>query len=193
MNGRPFQYSVDWFRYVIHQDPTWDSSTLGPDDYTASALLDPFGVQTWQGDLSAARDRGVKILHYHGLSDPVISSDNSRRYYNHVAESMGGLTSAEMDKFYRYFRVSGMGHCSGGPGAWMIGNRMDAVAGLEPERNVLSAIVKWVEDGVAPEYIEGMGRDEGGREFRRRHCRYPLGNRYKGEGDPRRPDSWECV
>lgn len=190
-NGKPFQYSVDWFRYVLHQDPAWDPRTIGQDDYTLSATLDPFGVQTWRGDLSAARSRGVKILHYHGLRDPLITSDNSGRYYEHVSQTMG-LTSREMDGFYRYFRVGGMNHCAGGPGAVRIGNRADNVAGWQPEGNVLSAIVRWVEDGVAPETIEGTGHDEDG-VFSRRHCRYPGRNRYKGEGNPRVSESWGCV
>lgn len=190
-NGRPFQYSVDWIRYVLRQDPTWDPRSIGQDDYALSASLDPFGVQTWRGDLSAARDRGVKILHYHGLRDPQITSDNSGRYYEHVSRTMG-LANHEMDGFYRYFRVAGMDHCANGPGAIRIGNRVDNVDGWEPESNVLSAVVRWVEDGVAPETIEGAGYDEDG-VFRRRHCRYPFRNRYRGEGDPRISESWECV
>lgn len=190
-NGLPFQYSVDWFRYVLHQDPAWDPRSIGQDDYALSASLDPYGTQTWRGGLSAARDRGVKILHYHGLRDPLITSENSGRYYEHVSRTMG-LTSDEMDGFYRYFRVAGMNHCAGGPGAVRIGNRADNVDGWEPEGNVLLAVVRWVEDGVAPETIGGTGSDEAG-VFERRHCRYPLRNRYKGEGNPRVPESWECV
>lgn len=190
-NGRPFQYSVDWFRYVIHQDPSWDPRTINQQDYIASATLDPYGVQGWVGDLSASKDRGVKIIHYHGLSDPVISSENSHRYYNHVAATMD-LSYEEMDGFYRYFRVAGMNHCAGGLGAIHIGARPDTFAGWAPEKNVLSAVVRWVEDGVAPDYVEGTGYDDAGT-FSRRHCRYPRRNQYTGEGDPRRPDGWECV
>ena len=56
-------------------------------------------------------------MHYHGLTDAVITSDNSPRYYNHVSNTMQ-LRSSELDEFYRFFRVSGMNHCSGGVGAW---------------------------------------------------------------------------
>lgn len=192
MSGSPVPYVQDWFRYVVHNDSSWDPATIGPEDYAAAAQLNPFNIQTWEGDLSGARDHGTKILHYHGLQDYIISSDISARYYNHVARTMG-LTSAELDDFYRYFRVSGMNHCQGGPGATRIGNRLDAVAGYEPEKNVLWAIVKWVEEGVGPEYIQGTGVNEANVTFSRRHCKYPLRGKYSGSGDPKDPDSWECI
>ncbi|KAL6854732.1 the tannase [Amphichorda felina] len=192
MTGNPFPYTVEWFRYVVYSDPSWDPATLGPDDYAAATELNPFNIQTWEGDLSEVRDQGTKVLHYHGLEDPVISNDNSQRYYNHVARTMG-LTYAEMDDFYRYFRISGMSHCYKGNGAWRIGNGFpDSAAGYEPEKNVLWAIVKWVEEGIAPEHIEGTS-DEAHGSFSRRHCKYPLRGRYTGSGGAKDPDSWECV
>jgi feruloyl esterase len=109
-NGEPFPYTEDWFRYVVYNDPGWDPATLNVKDYTAAAAKDPSGIATWDGDLSKVRDRGAKILHYHGQADPIITSDNSPRYYDHVARTMG-LTSGELDGFYRFFRISGMGHC----------------------------------------------------------------------------------
>ncbi|KAG9252427.1 tannase and feruloyl esterase [Emericellopsis atlantica] len=192
MSGYPFPYTGDWFRYVVYSDAEWDPSTLGPEDYAFAASQNPFNVQTWEGDLAGVRNRGAKILHYHGLQDPVISSDNSERYYNHVARTMG-LTTTELDHFYRYFRISGMSHCSGGAGAYKIGNVMGAMSGYDPDENVLSAIVRWVEDGLAPDHVKGTGETGEGETFARNHCKYPLRGRYTGKGDPKSPDSWECV
>ncbi|KAK1635766.1 tannase and feruloyl esterase [Colletotrichum phormii] len=193
--GRAFPYTTDWFQNVIYNGTTWDPATIGPKDFAAAAAQNPGGIETWKGDLSGVKDRGTKVLHYHGLQDPIISSDNSARYYNHVSRTMG-LTSAQLDEFYRYFRISGMNHCSGGPGASFIGNKESAVAGFEPERNVLSAIVKWVEEGVAPDSILGTafvnGTQGGQVAFTRKHCKYPTRNVYK-TGDPNSPDSWTCV
>ncbi|CRK28919.1 hypothetical protein BN1708_015385 [Verticillium longisporum] len=195
LGGRPFPYTNDWFRNVVYNDSNWDAATLGPADYAAAAKQNPFNIATWEGDLSGVRDRGARILHYHGLQDPIISSDNSARYYNHVSRTMG-LTSAELDEFYRYFRISGLNHCAGGPGATFIGNRAVAVAGDEPERNVLSAIVRWVEEGIAPEHILGTayinGTKTAGVNFERKHCKYPARNVYQS-GDPKLADSWACV
>ncbi|KAL9948870.1 Tannase and feruloyl esterase [Verticillium nonalfalfae] len=195
LGGRPFPYTNDWFRNVVYNDSSWDAATLGPADYAAAAKQNPFNIATWEGDLSGVRDRGARILHYHGLQDPIISSDNSARYYNHVSRTMG-LTSAALDEFYRYFRISGLNHCAGGPGATFIGNRAVAVAGDEPERNVLSAIVRWVEEGIAPDHILGTayinGTKTAGVNFERKHCKYPARNVYRS-GDPKLADSWACV
>ncbi|KAK1977730.1 tannase and feruloyl esterase [Colletotrichum cereale] len=194
-NGKPFSYTVDWFQNVIYNDTNWDPATLGPKDFSAAAAQNPGGSQTWNGDLSGVKSRGAKILHYHGLQDSIISSDISALYYNHVSRTMG-LNSAQLDEFYRYFRISGMNHCGGGPGATLIGNRGGSVAGIEPERNVLSAIIQWVEEGVAPDTLLGTafvnGTVGGEVAFERKHCKYPARNVYKA-GDPASADSWTCV
>lgn len=196
-SGAAFSYTADWFRYVVYNDPAWDPATLGAADYTAAAQLNPYNIQTWEGDLSGVRDGGGKILHYHGQQDMIISSYNSPRYYEHVAATMG-LSSDQLDEFYRFFKISGMGHCDGGPGATFIGQGIDSNATLDPEGNVLTAMVRWVEQGVAPETLLGTAyvnetKDSGEIAFQRRHCKYPLRNVYSGSGDPTVPDSWECV
>ncbi|KAK1980414.1 Tannase/feruloyl esterase [Colletotrichum cereale] len=193
LGGRPNAYPMDWWRYALYKDTEWDISTLGFQDYQAAARLDPWNVSTWQGDLSGARRLGVKILHYHGLQDDLISSDNSERYYDHVSRTMN-LPSAELDDFYRYFRISGMGHCRGGTGASLIGGNPQSFASYEPDANVLAAIVRWVEEGIAPDYILGSRlADTGEVDLQRKHCKYPARNVFKGQGDPRTPDGWECV
>ncbi|KAM5365042.1 hypothetical protein ACJZ2D_011178 [Fusarium nematophilum] len=192
LNGEPHQYPMDWWRYVIYNNPNWDPATLNPQDYIAAAKKDPYGAATWEGDLSGARRQGTKILHYHGLEDNAISSDNSARYYDHVSRTMS-LSSDDLDDFYRYFRISGLAHCRGGKGASQIGGNQDTYATYDPDRNVLAAIVRWVEEGVAPEYITGTKVAGGKTVAERRHCRYPRRNVYKGEGDPNSSGSWECV
>ena len=87
-------------------------------------------------------------------------------------------SSADLDTFYRFFRISGMFHCNSGPGAWVLGQGGGAPSegiGFKPESNVLAALVQWVEDGVAPETIEGTKFVDdvvkSGVSFTRRHCR----------------------
>ncbi|KAH6874410.1 Tannase/feruloyl esterase [Thelonectria olida] len=193
--GQPFG-AVDWFRYAIFNNSAWDPFSLKPEDYATSSHLNLFNIETWEGDLSTFKDAGGKVLHYHGLVDGVISSDNSPRYYEHVSETMS-LSPAELDDFYRYFRISGMAHCNGGPGATFIGNRASTTASLDPDENVLMAIVRWVEDGIAPDTILGTayvnGTKSKGVDFKRRHCRWPYRNAYKGSGNVKHADSWECV
>lgn len=196
LNGAIFPYTQDWYRYVIYNDPSWDPATLSAEDMAYASKLNPQDSQTWKGDLSKFRDRGSKVLHYHGQADGLISADNSPRYYEHVAETMK-LAPRELDDFYRFFRISGMQHCSGGPGAWEIGQGPTSAPTKDPDANILTAIVRWVEEGVAPETVMGTkyvnDSAASGVSFKRKHCRYPYRNAYKGKGDPTEPESWECV
>ncbi|KAH7377484.1 tannase and feruloyl esterase [Cadophora sp. MPI-SDFR-AT-0126] len=193
--GQPFGAS-DWFKYAIFNDPNWDPMSLKPADYVLSSSLNRFNIETFDGDLSAFQKKGGKLLHYHGLVDPVISSENSPRYYQHVSDTMG-LSSTQLDEFYRYFPVSGMTHCSGGPGAAFIGNSARNSASLDPQENVLMRMIDWVENGNAPETITGVafvnGTVESGIAFKRNHCKWPARNQYQGSGDPNNADSWKCL
>ncbi|RSL55421.1 hypothetical protein CEP53_007119 [Fusarium sp. AF-6] len=195
VNDNPFPYSTEWLRYVIYENADWDPSTTNTKDYEAMIEKNPYNVQTWKGDLSGIRDRGAKILHYHGLQDGMISSEISQIYYDHVSRTMG-LSSTELDKFYRFFRISGCGHCAWGDGASRIGSKLINLGGLDPESNLLLAIVRWVEEGIPPETIMGYryvdGERENGVDYKRRHCRYPYRNTWDRVGDPKDVDSWSC-
>ncbi|KAK1466129.1 feruloyl esterase B [Colletotrichum cuscutae] len=96
----------DWYRYAISNDSNWDAITLRPENYTIASGLNHFNIDTWDGDLSAFQNRGGKLLHWHGLADGVLSSENSHRYYEHVSQIMG-MDSEPLDEFYRVFRISG--------------------------------------------------------------------------------------
>jgi feruloyl esterase len=106
---------------------------------------------------------------------------------------------AQLDDFYRFFRISGMAHCGGGPGASRIGNQARNSAGsLDPEDNVLMAMVRWVEEGVAPEVVVGTRFKNGTAagsdvDYKRRHCKWPARNVYKGVGDYKDSLNWDCI
>jgi feruloyl esterase len=195
-NGKPFSIADEWYKNVIFENKTWDISKITLEDMAYASKLNPSKAETWNGDISAFRARGGKVLHYHGLIDGLISSDNSARYYNHVRRTMK-MSPAQLDDFYRYFRISGMGHCGSGNGAWAIGQSARAISSTESEANVLSAIVKWVEEGKAPDYLLGTkfvgDAAEKGVSFKRRHCKYPKRNLYKGSGDASDPNNWQCI
>ncbi|TLD31802.1 feruloyl esteras-like protein B [Venturia nashicola] len=190
-NGSPFPYTMDWFRYAIYQNASWDAATLSLEDMAYAHKLNPSNAETWSGDLNAFFNRGSKVIHYHGLSDPVISSENSKRYYEHVRSTMG-LTYAAQDEFYRYFPISGTGHCGGGRGAWAIGQSQKAAASSRAQANVLSAIVQWVEQDIPPESLLGTKWVDDTRSkgiaFQRNHCKYPATNKYKGAATEARMD-----
>ncbi|KAK3067695.1 tannase [Teratosphaeriaceae sp. CCFEE 6253] len=155
--GQPFPYTTDWYRYALLNSTTWTADQLNADYAALASEIDPHGISTWKGDLSAFQAQGGKILHYHGQADSIITSENSPRYYDHVSTTMG-LPPKDLDAFYRFFRIGGMDHCAGGVGAWQIGQSGASTAGaeLDAQHNVLLRMVEWVEQGQAPETVTGV-------------------------------------
>ncbi|KAJ5189497.1 Tannase/feruloyl esterase [Penicillium cf. griseofulvum] len=183
-NGQPFQYGEDWFRYVVYDDPSWSGANFTVKDAAAALAQNPYNIQTWDGDISPFKKAGGKILHYHGLQDGLISSEDSKMYYAHL------------DEFYRFFPISGMGHCSAGDGAYGIGQGIGTYDGTNPEDNVLMAMVQWVEEGKAPETVRGTKLSTGPgskAEYKRKHCRWPRRNVFKGPGHYTDENAWECI
>lgn len=197
LSGHPFPYTVDWFRYAILSNPTWDPTTFNLADAILADELNLFNISTFDADLYGFKNAGGKILTYQGMQDQVITSENSERYYKKLSQTMN-LPPSDLDSFYRYFRISGMGHCSGGPGAWKIGQAYSKDPNsFEPEDNILLAMVNWVEAGVAPEFVRGTKyvNDTAalGVDFRRKHCKFPARNVYVGPGKSTDEDAWKCV
>jgi feruloyl esterase len=172
--GKPFSDSYDWFRYVVYNSPNWDPLRFTPADAEKANELNPFDVRTWPRprDLQSFRKQGGKLITYHGMADQQITSYNTARWFEHLHRES---SFEELDEWVRFFRISGMYHCNSGPGAWNFG-QVPGTA-YEAENNVLAAIVKWVEEGVAPAVLEGIKPSDdpssnASPQFSRRHCRF---------------------
>ncbi len=153
--------------------------------YTEAALS--FMLPPDPTNLARLKNRGAKIMVYHGVSDTIFSSDDTTSWYEAVAKNNAGDAS----NFARFFRVPGMNHCSGGPAT--------------DQFDMLSALVAWVEQGQAPESItasaRGMGNAAGANTDvpaawsptrTRPLCPYPKVARYKGSGDLESAASFSC-
>jgi hypothetical protein len=62
-------------------------------------------------DLSAFKDRGGKLVVYHGNSDPVFSVNDSINWYQGLDKNQSGRAR----DFARLVTVPGLNHCQGGP------------------------------------------------------------------------------
>lgn len=176
LSGTPFPYSVDWFRYAVFSDAAWDPASWTIQDATVAEVKNPGNARTWPSDLSLFRDAGGKLLIYHGGADQQITGLDTERWYNYLSRGMSARSDT-LDEFMRFFRIPGMAHCSGGNGAWQIG-QSSAGAKNTPynaQNNALVALVDWVEKGNAPDTIMGtrfVDDDVGkGVALSRRHCR----------------------
>ena len=100
------------------------------------------------------------------------------------------------EDFYRLFLVPGMAHCGGGAGANSFGNGgSGAATGRDPERDIFSALERWVERGVAPERVVGTGRatDDPSKPLTRPLCPYPQVAQYRGSGDVNDAANFACA
>ncbi|WP_371544506.1 tannase/feruloyl esterase family alpha/beta hydrolase [Streptomyces sp. NBC_00554] len=97
-------------------------------------------------DLSAFKAAGGKLIIWHGLADPNISSVASMAYYQAVQKKMGGAAATQ--DFARLFLLPGVAHCGGGQGP----DSIDA----------LSAIIGWVTEDQAPDSLFSQDIDSGG-------------------------------
>lgn len=109
------------------------------------ALQSSFGnINTDNPDLSAFKNRGGKMLTWHGLADELIMPQGTVNYYNSVVEKMGGLTAAQ--DFYRLYLVPGAGH--GTPNG--TANPAAQVPFFTPTQ-FYDALTAWVEKGTVPD------------------------------------------
>ncbi|KAI8625541.1 tannase and feruloyl esterase [Xylariaceae sp. FL1651] len=198
-SGQAYGPSVDWFRFAVLEFPSWDPAMYTEDDALLAVQKNPAGIQTWPSSLAAFRHHGGKILSFHGQQDQQITSLNSVRFWKNLASGMN-FDEEQMDTFFRLFRVPGMNHCSGGPGAWTIGQGGTAASygiPFDGTHNVLAAVVDWVENGAAPDNIIGTkfvnDSVDAGIMYQHRHCKYPYRSTYKGEGDSSAIGNWQCI
>ncbi|KAK9771469.1 putative Carboxylic ester hydrolase [Seiridium cardinale] len=201
MNGDEPQFGPTFYRNGVYNDSHWDWRTLTVNDVYTADSINPGGSNAYNPDLRPFEARGGKIVQYHGYSDPLIPSLNAPAWYDTIHAFYGSLgRDQEVQDFYRLFMVPGMGHCSGGSGAWVLdGASQD---GLIPpvddaSHSMLYSLVQWVEGGgsAAPESViatKYAGDVMPSVKFQRPLCRWPVVAEYDGVGDVNAASSWAC-
>ena len=197
-----FKFANSYFGQAVLEQQNWDFRTLTfTDDLEFADRKDGWVLSANNPDLRSFRDHKGKLIQYHGWGDAALSPYNSINYYESVEDFMSKYpdprsdTSKPVSDFYRLFMVPGMGHCGLGAGPNRFGDPLQATAPNDPERDVLAALDKWVETGVAPDHIVGEGSVSGdsSKKLTRPLCPYPQVARYKGQGDPYVAASFECA
>ena len=153
--------------------------------YTESAMS--FMTPPNASDLSALAARGAKMMVYHGTSDPIFSSDDTVHWYQDVNTRNAGFAG----NFARLYLVPGMNHCSGGPAT--------------DQFDMLTPLVKWVEQGAAPQSVVASARGAGNAgganadvpadwaaDRTRPLCPYPKVARYNGSGSIEDAANFSC-
>ncbi len=194
------QLPLFWFTVP---DPTYNPLTVNYDTDISLVTAHSPAVNN-STDISAFIDRGGKLIFYHGLSDSGPPWPYTVNYFHRVAkrqaqvhgnENGGGNddSSAALrnaSDFMKLYLVPNMGHCGGNAAT----DRFD----------MLTPMVNWIENGVAPESIVASGTNfsstsgtlTGLPTTRSRPlCPYPQTLRYSGRpgGDISIASNYTCV
>ncbi|KAI2463108.1 tannase and feruloyl esterase [Annulohypoxylon bovei var. microspora] len=189
----------DFWRGAIYNDSNWTPNNFSESDMEFALNINPGLVNADDTDLSSFHRRGGKIISYHGRNDETVTSALSEQFFGGVQSALN-LTLGEIHDFYRLFFLPGMHHCSGGLGAWSIGNAQKYPYDkrlLDSRHNALIALVEWVENGTAPKTLVGTKyeNDSVGSTItaQRTYCPYPMVSKWNGANDTSLATSWNCV
>jgi feruloyl esterase len=169
---------LDQFRFLVFGDPSWTIQKFNWDsDIVQAEEKDNNTLNALNPNLQPFISRGGKLIQYHGWSDPQISPAGTTQYYESVVQALGGRN--KVHDSYRLYMAPGMGHCSGGEGP----NTFDMVTALE----------RWVEAGVAPSQIPAsITRPSAMLNRSRPLCPYPEVAVYKGSGSTDEGGNFAC-
>jgi feruloyl esterase len=163
-NPVPVGYAVDYFKYIVFKDATWDPKTLNYDSHVEQASKGANLVfDATDADISRFTRRGGKLIMYQGWAEPGIPPGNLVKYFDEIQQKTSGAKDA-----VRVFMVPGMGHCGGGNGT----STFDMVAALDG----------WREGGKAPAQVNASRVRDGKVDRTRPLCAWPTVAKHNGSG-----------
>ena len=190
--GKSLQYAfaTQGGANMIYQNAAWDFRAYNL-DHDVKIADDTMGgrLNAVDPNLNALKDRGGKLILYHGWSDSALAPLASVNYYQSVVSKMGQKQAAD---FVRLYMIPGMQHCGGGPGPDSFGATPSSPK-EDAQHSMSAALERWVETGVPPDKIiatKYMGKDV----VRTRPlCPYPQVARYSGTGGADDEANFKCV
>jgi len=185
----------------------------------AKAALSPITAAP-SPDLTAFKNHGGKIIQFAGWNDSVVPPDGSVNYYHSLAlfEKLRGLPSATINQmtnsltpemvastaaalgdrvrqYHRLFMLPATAHCGGSTGPSSIGGGMPEppAAFRNADNHVVSAVIKWVEQGIAPDKIIANRFSGTTVTLSRPLCPWPAQAVYNGSGAVTVAANFSCV
>lgn len=215
---------IGHYVYSMESPPfNWRNLNFSTDYDFIKQILTPV-TSAPSPDISAFKARGGKLIQYHGWNDPLVTPQVSPNYFNALTqfESLKALPKAEFDQriealspgdvsstalamastvqqYHRLFMMPGVPHCgieatATGPNAIGGGFVEPPKAFRDADHHVVSAVIKWVEEGAAPETIIATKFAPDGTTVVRQRplCPYPKQAVYKGSGDVNVASNFSC-
>lgn len=185
----PAYLAVALFGDGVHRGPNWDARTFRiADDLPAIDRV--MNLHADDPDIDAFVRRGGKLILYQGWADPLVAPQPTLAYFGALRTRLGTKTLAGAA---RLFMAPGMAHCRGGGVPDAFGGFGGDAPTPDSDHDLLSALERWLAQGVAPERIIAS-RLENGRVVQTRPlCAHPAQARYRGAGDPSDAASFACI
>lgn len=182
----PFRWlwgkDFDFMKFDFHKDLQEAIRKLGP-------VLDADNP-----DMAAFRDHGGKLLVVGGSMDAIIPYTGFMEYYRKVADKQGSME--ETMQFFRFLLMPGFSHTIGGAGVQEVGMLGITEVPRDSEHDVICAMERWCEQGIAPERLLGTHFEMGDRGLKFGYARpayvYPYMTEYIG-GNPCEPENYRPV
>lgn len=162
--SKHFQFGTQIFQQFVFHDTTWDYRTYDFQDFFPTTRFASSFLDATSTDYSEFKQRGGKMLIYHGWNDPALSALATIEHYEAAQK-----VDPNLDDHVRLFLLPGVLHCGGGPGPG--------------QADWLQYVRDWVERGQAPERIVVAKREGGRVTMTRPVFPYPDRAVYDGVGD----------
>jgi len=179
-----YAFATQGGAYLIFQNADWNYRTFNP-DRDVKIADDTMGqrLNATDPNLKVFKNRGGKLVLYHGWSDGALAPTATIDYYQSVVSNMG---RKDADSFTRLYMVPGLQHCNPGTGPNSFGGPM------------IAALERWVEQRSAPDKIiatkfKADGNPSNGVVRTRPLCPYPQVARYSGSGSIDEAANFACA
>jgi|GEM_PF-205071 len=169
-------FSDGVIRYMIVRDANFNPATFNPEEWKDEILIASQLLDATNPDISAFRDRGGKLLLFHGTSDDAVTYKGSVDYYQQLVDRFG---QQSLDEFVKFYLIPGFGHAIG--------------YSFEAGVDAISALDAWVVQGKEPQNLIAVDELPGSNGRTRPVCEYPSYPKYKGSGDVNIASSFICV
>lgn len=175
---------------AVYDDPNWNEDTF-------QRTVDLNKVNAVMPELRADKvtiapfiARGGKAIIYQGWADPSVIAGPTVDFYRRLEAAQGG--AAKLSQSVKLMMVPGMYHCRGGPGVDQFGGSGQINTPGDASRDILWAVIDWVEKGQAPQKLTGARIVDGKPVFTRAICPFPKSARYDGKGEDADARSYSC-
>lgn len=175
----------------VYDDPDWDEDGFRQSRDLAQANRVMPELRADRLSIAPFVQRGGKAILWQGWADPSTNAGPTIDYHAALARAHGGAEA--LGKSVRLFMAPGVYHCGGGPGADQVGGSGQRTAPGDPSRDMLWALIGWVEEGKAPASLITTKIEDGREAFTRKLCPYPQAARYDGKGPTQDAASYQCV